>query len=222
MTSIRTRIATLLLGCLALAGTAAAANMQELVHETQRMNTDDGQITMVWWLPVQFWEESMKASAAIPDAARRQVVDAMSDYTILVLLRAKAGAGGISDAEPKEELVKKLKVTVNGNELQPLPTDQIAPATTLMLAQMKPAIAANLGPLGQAMQFVVYPGKADGKPLLDATQPGDLSVMFYGKDYHWHLPLGSLLPKKVDKKTGEEFPGNYLYNPYTGEKLGGK
>ena len=222
MNSIRTRFATLLFGCLALAGSAAAANMQELVHETQRMSTEDGQITMVWWMPTQFWEESLKASPVINDAARQQVIGAMSDYTILVLLRASTGVGGISDAQSKDELLKNVQVTVNGQQLQPLPTDQIAPATTVLLAQMKPAIAATTGQVGQGMQFVVFPGKADGKPLLDATQPGDLSVKFYGKDYHWHLPLGSLLPKKVDPNTGEEFPGNYQYNPYTGKKLGNR
>jgi hypothetical protein len=28
------------------------------------------------------------------------------------------------------------------------------------------------------------------------------------------------MPTRIDKKTGEEFPGNYLFNPYTGDKLG--
>ena len=29
----------------------------------------------------------------------------------------------------------------------------------------------------------------------------------------------SLLPPKFDQDTGEKFPGNYLFNPYTGRKL---
>jgi hypothetical protein len=41
----------------------------------------------------------------------------------------------------------------------------------------------------------------------------------YDQTYRWRTPLGSLLPVKVDAKTGEEFPGNYSFNPYTGEKL---
>jgi hypothetical protein len=31
--------------------------------------------------------------------------------------------------------------------------------------------------------------------------------------------LASLLPKKIDRKTKEEFPGNFDYNPYSGDKL---
>jgi hypothetical protein len=72
------------------------------------------------------------------------------------------------------------------------------------------------------MEFVVYPGKDGDKTLADATRPGDIATTFYGETYHWHLPLGSLLPPKVDKSTGERFPGNYLYSPYTGKKLDDK
>jgi hypothetical protein len=84
---------------------------------------------------------------------------------------------------------------------------------------MKPAMAANAGPLGQAMEFIVFPAKADGKPLIDAAQAGTLQVTLYDQTYKWRLPLGSVLPARVDAKTGEEFPGNYQFNPYTGDKL---
>ena len=35
----------------------------------------------------------------------------------------------------------------------------------------------------------------------------------------YRLPLGSLFPPAVDPKTGESFPGNYHFNPFTGDKL---
>lgn len=35
----------------------------------------------------------------------------------------------------------------------------------------------------------------------------------------YHLPLGSVLPAVVDPRTGDSFPGNYHFNPFTGEKL---
>ena len=33
------------------------------------------------------------------------------------------------------------------------------------------------------------------------------------------FPLGSLLKPRIDPVSGESFPGNYGYNPYTGVKL---
>jgi hypothetical protein len=71
------------------------------------------------------------------------------------------------------------------------------------------------------MEFVVYPAKAaDGTPTVDAAQAGTLKIKLYDQAFSWRLPLGSLLPAQFDKKTGEEFPGNYQFNPFTGDKLG--
>jgi hypothetical protein len=222
MKSIGTKVTALLLGCFALTGAAAAANVQDIVHETQRMSTEEGQISIVWWIPTQFWEESLKGSPMMTDAARQQVLAALADYTVVVLMRGRQGISGISDIQPKAELLKNAQVTINGKPVEPLPPEQVAPATTVLLAQMKPAIAATAGQVGQGMEFVVYPGKVDGQPPLDATQPGSIAVTFYGKTYQWHLPLGSLLPPKIDRSTGDEFPGNYQFNPYTGRKLADK
>jgi len=219
MKSMRMGGIATMLGWLAMSVPAAAADVQDIMHDTQQMTMEDGQMSMVWWIPVQYWDESIKTNPNVPDAARAQVVDAMSDYAVFGLLRARPGAAGLGDVQSKEELVKNLHLEMNGETIQPLTPEQIAPATSLMLAQLKPALAAGIGQFGKALEFVVFPATVDGKPLIDATQPGELTATFYGKEHRWHLPLGSLLPPKVDKKTGEQFPGNYKFNPYTGKKL---
>lgn len=38
--------------------------------------------------------------------------------------------------------------------------------------------------------------------------------------FAWRLPLGSLMPATVDAGSGERFPGNSVYDPYTGRRLG--
>jgi hypothetical protein len=212
--------ALLLGGALAVSG-AATAGMQELVRDTQRTAESGGNMTMVWWMPQQFWEESLKANPAMPEAARAQVLSALADYNIIALLRAKPGATGLADVQPKVELFKNARVEVNGKLIEPMVLEQISPVAQLLLAQLKPAMAAMAGQVGQALEFVVYPAKgADGKLQFDALQPGTLKVSLYDANFSWRLPLGSLLPAKLDKKTGEEFPGNYQFNPFTGDKLG--
>jgi hypothetical protein len=64
-----------------------------------------------------------------------------------------------------------------------------------------------------------YPSKRGDKRLLDPRKPGAFSYSLYDATFTWRLPLASLLPAKVDAKTGQEFPGNYLFNPYTGAPL---
>ncbi len=66
------------LGFMVMASSAPrAADIQELVRETQRTTTTGGQVGMVWWIPVQFWEESLNANPAVPPEARSQVLGAL-------------------------------------------------------------------------------------------------------------------------------------------------
>jgi hypothetical protein len=195
------------------------AGVAEILRETQRTTQANGEITMVMWMPQQFWEESMKGNPALTAEGRAQVLAPLADYALFGVMRAKVGAAGLTDIQPKTELVKNLKVEVNGKAVQPLAPESIAPGAQMLLSTMKPAMTSMGGPAMAGLEFVVFPAKADGKPLIDAMQAGTLQVWLYDQTYRWRTPLGSLLPAKVDAKTGEEFPGNYSFNPFTGEKL---
>ncbi len=50
---------------------SGAIDMHAVVQETQQMSQGSGDMTLVWWLPEQFWEASMaqnpgQRSGAIP------------------------------------------------------------------------------------------------------------------------------------------------------------
>jgi hypothetical protein len=206
----------------ALAGCAAGvaqAGVQEIVRETQRTTSTDGMLTQVWWMPQQFWEESLKANPAMPAAAREQMLATLSDYIMIAVLRARPGATGLTDVQSKADIAKNLRVEFNGKLTEPVPAEQVSPAAQLLLAQLKPAIAGMAGPVGAAMEFLVYPARVDGKATVDAAHDGSLQIVLYEQTFKWRLPLGSVLPARVDARTGEEFPGNYLFNPFTGGKL---
>jgi hypothetical protein len=197
------------------------AGVQELVRDTQRSSETAGQVTMVWWMPQQFWDESLKANPAIPAEARQQVLGTLEGYTIVAMLRARVGGAGLEDIVPKAELLKNVRFEANGKIIEPMTPEQISPVAQVMLLQLKPAMAATVGQVGQALEFVVYPSKAaDGQLLVDPAKSGSMTIKLYDQTFSWRLPLGSLMPTRIDKKTGEEFPGNYLFNPYTGDKLG--
>jgi len=53
----------------------------------------------------------------------------------------------------------------------------------------------------------------------DPGATGVLRVAVDEREFTFHLPLASLLPKKFDPKSGDEFPGNYSFNPFSGEPL---
>jgi hypothetical protein len=116
-----------------LGGSADAANLQDLVRDTQRVTTANGQITSVMWFPTQFWEESMKANPVISQQMREQMVASVADYAVFAVARAKVGVGGVSDAQPKAELLKNLKVQMNGKDIQPLDPAAVSPVAQSIL-----------------------------------------------------------------------------------------
>lgn len=198
---------------------ARAASLPQLVQDTQRTVQADGQLTFVWWMPQQFWEESLKNNPALTPEGRAQILAPLADYALFAVMRAKVGATGMTDVQPKAEVIRNLKLETNGRTLAPLPPESISPGAQLLLGQLKPALAAMAGQFGQNVEFVVFAAKDGDKTLVDAGQTGVLQLAFYDQTFRWRTPLGSLLPPRVDKKTGEEFPGNYGFNPYTGDKL---
>ncbi len=212
-------LSTLLAGLFAGADIPGFAGVAEIPRDTQRTTQANGDITSWWWMPQQFWEEAMKGNPALTDEGRAQVLAPLADYALFGVMRAKVGGAGISDIQPKAELLKNLKLEVNGKAVEPLAPESIAPGAQMLLGStLKPAMTAMGGAALQGMEFVVFPAKADGKPLIDALQAGSVQLTLYDQTNRFRTPLGSLLPVKVDAKTGEEFPGNYSFNPFTGEK----
>ena len=88
-----------------------------------------------------------------------------------------------------------------------------------LLSVLKPLMAGMLGQMGQGLEFIIYPNTKAGKKIIDPRAAGTLEAKFFDATFRWRLPLGALMPPKVDPQTGEEFPGNYGFNPFTGEKL---
>lgn len=219
MKSLRKHAIAMLLGLCALPGAAGAASVEEIVRDTQRVTVADGKMSMVWWIPLEFWAETVRENPVLTDEVRAEIIAMMADYTVLALLRADVTPDSMDNVQPKDALMKNTRFDYGGKSLQPLPEDQVSPAAAGVIAQLKPMLAEAVGQVGEAVDFIVYPAAVDEKVLVDAGLPGSVTVTFYGESFIWRLPLASLLPPRKDKATGETFPGNYEYNPFTGKKL---
>jgi hypothetical protein len=85
---------------------------------------------------------------------------------------------------------------------------------------MRPMFANMLGSLRVHLAFIVFPGtdKA-GHRTVDPSKEETFVVHVGSVAARYRLPLGSLLPPMIDEKSGESFPGNYHFNPFTGNRL---
>jgi len=202
------------------------ADMEALIRETQRMaktptEANGQEVTLIWWVPVEFWEQSLDANPAASKQTVQKFKSTLDRYTLVIVLSAQIGPfGGMTY---KSEEAVRGSVTLRDAQnttYAPLADSQISPDAKNLMAMMKPLLANMLGPLGQNFTYLFFNAKTKtGRPLADPMSEGSFSAIVADHEFKFRLPLGSLLPPKFDPATHEQFPGNYLYSPFTGSKL---
>jgi len=202
-----------------LPSSVGAADLQEIVHETQRIRQEGGIFDLVWWIPTEYWTVVLEKSPQLTEEQRKAFLKVLDPYVILAVGHMKTGIMGGMTASPREEILKNLQLRVNNRVLPPLSMEELSPDASNFVLMMKPMLAKILGAIGKGLEFVVFPNVEKGHKIVDPLRPGTMECVFYGTAYHWRLPLGSLLPPMRDRESGETFPGNYIYNPFTGKKL---
>ncbi len=194
-------------------------DLQALVRETQITRQASQGLDLVWWIPSDYWVESLRKSALTPKQ-QQDLVAAVDDYILVAALQGTIGTLGVMSSISKEELEKETTLVIGKTSLSPIPEGDLSPGARNFIQMMKPLLANMMGAMGQGMHFIAFKGKdAEGKHLVDPKAKGRIVVKMGAKEFPFRLPLGSLLPPKIDTDSGEHFPGNYDYNPFTGKKL---
>jgi len=200
---------------------AQKLNLQSLIKETQQTSSEPNTLTLIWWIPEQFWQASLGQDPTLTAPQIDQFLKTLRPYTVVAIVDGRVGAFGGVNYKKEDEIRASVTLKyVNGLSHAPLAESAIDADTKNLLQFMKPVLANMLGPVGQNTNFVLFPSKTeDGRTVVDASREGSLHIVLSGKEYRYRLPLASLLPPKYDSQTGESFPGNYYYNPFTGTKL---
>ena len=192
-----------------------------LVKDLEMMSHADDRLTIVLWLPTEFWRTSLESNGKIAPKEIDKFVKELDRYVLVAVADGAQGiAGSVDFAEP--DLLRNA-VTIEdmrGNLLSALPDGEVSGGVRNLTQMMRPMFAGMLGSLGSHLAIVVFPG-ADkkGHRTVEATKEGTFVVHVGQTVMRYRLPLGSLLPPAIDAKSGETFPGNYHFNPFTGDKL---
>jgi hypothetical protein len=195
--------------------------LNALVRETQKQGSRPGRITLVWWIPSEFWRVAMRSSGAIPVDKIEEMVSAVSDINVFLIIDAKVGPLATMESVPTAELQKNFSVfDTSGKPLAPIPEAKQSAAAKNLLAVMKPLVANMLGEFGKGISFFVYEGKnRDGSRRIDPLKPGTFTAKLNEEEFRWRLPIGSLMPDKICPKCHEQFPGNYAFCPFDATPL---
>ena len=195
------------------------ANIQKIMQDTQRLKQLGSDWNMVWWVPTEFWTTSFKEDGSLTPKQVDDFVKIVDEYSIFIVSRMSSGAMGGMTFTSNEEVKSNTVFKVEGEIINPLSIDEMSMDAQNFFLMMKPMMTNMLGHFGGGMEFLAYPNKKDGKKIIDPMKKGNFQYTCFGETEKWRLPLGSLLPPMCDEKTDEEFPGNYIFNPFTGDKL---
>lgn len=224
---MRSRIVARWLGLLACAfidmSAAQDIDVQQLVRDTQISRQEGQALDLVWYIPTEFWQASFKKGGNLTEKQQRDMLSTVEDYVLVAAIEGNIGPLGALSSTSKDELEKKISLKLGDAALALIPEAELPAATSNFVQMMKPVISNMLGAIGSGLHFIVFESKdAKGKRLVDPTKEGRLTIRMGEKDFSFRLPIGALLPPMFDAQTGDRFPGDYIYNPYTGKKLAAK
>jgi len=222
--AIRACAGVLLALCFSLLTCAAEENtvdLSALTRETQQTIHKEHNMTIVWWVPEDFWQAAMAASGDVTQKQIDKVIKVVHPYTLVAVVEGEFGPfGGVSY---KSEKVIRDQLTIldaKGNAYKPMDVSEASPDLQNLLASMKPMLSNMLGPMGKNFNFYVFPGMTKDKKLIaNAKAESNFTVQNGEEAFKWRLPLGSLLPPKTCAKCGEKLNGAFKFCPYDGTAL---
>lgn len=208
----------------AVASNVHSADDVDIIRETQIRVGSNGYAGLVWWIPFEYWVQSMAQSGQAADKTREQM-KALRDYTIIGVFDGKMSALGSVEYVTPSEL--QTHVVIRDSEGQDYTAIANLTGDAKSLADiLKPLLANALGRAGENFALLFFPAtKKGGKRIADETSKGSFSVVL--KDvagepetiYLWRTPLTSVAPPRYCPVGGERVHADWDYCPRHGVKL---
>ncbi len=196
-------------------------SVDEFLKETQKGVDEQGRISLNWWIPVEFWEISLRNNPGMTNAQIEELLSVFDQYCIFAIVDGEVGPfGGITYTE-LETIAKDISFIGQDNKkYTPLKESQISSDLKNMLDIFKPMLKNMIGEMGENMHFFVFNDIVKGERIADPLKKeGLITLSYQGKSITWETPLGSLLPPKKCPEDGEPMNGGWKFCPYHGKEL---
>ena len=180
------------------------------------------QMTLVWWIPEEFWRVSSAYDTTITEDQIEELIKVLRPYTLIIVVDATMSSFGAVTYRPEADIRAGIQIKdARGTIYRPLSENKIdADSKNFLSIIMRPIFANTLGPMGQNMHFFLFPAKTkNGRNIADAKREGAFSVKLGEREFRWRLPLGSLLRPKICSKCKENCSGAWNFCPWCGTRL---
>lgn len=196
-------------------------NANALIQETQKMILNPDQMTMVWWIPEEFWQVSFEQNPNIEKTQAELYMNYLRPYMLIVVVDGKVGSFGWIIYKTEPHIRNSIRIIDSqGISYSPVDDEKIKYGAKYFLSMMKPVFEDMLGSMGPNMHFFLFPSKSKtGQSITVAKSDGFFSVKLGEREYTWRLPLGPLVPPKICPVDGEELSGGWKFCPWHGVEL---
>lgn len=198
-------------------------NINDLTTETQKSldKGDANEMSLIWWIPVEFWVESFKKDPNMTDTQINEFGAILEKYNMFVIVDGQVGSFGGVTYTPKELIEDGLFLKNNETIISPLNLDDIDPDAKNFISMLKPLLANMLGAMGKNMNFYIFDGIniENSKRYFDPNIQGILELNILKNKVVWELPLSSLLEPTICSECNKKINGKYLFCPWDGTKF---
>ena len=190
------------------------------------MAGDSSNLDMIWWLPQEFWEATLRQGGGVPEQQIEQMLMVLENHTVLGVVQADISAFGAFTYFDKEKIMGGLVVEVvnaDGEVQSVSHTEPADPDMRLMLDQMRPILAQAMGNLGENFYFFPLPNHDEnGERFLSPYDVGQLRVTLQRGDERTEVkidfPADSLFVPRMCQN-GKPAHVSWTHCPWGGKKL---
>ena len=196
-------------------------DLDMMIVETQIFSDASDQMTMVWWIPNEYWLAIAENDPLYDISLAKETIEILSPYIVTFILKGKVGVFGGIKYKTAESIYEKSKLLLSNHQvLSPIDKENIEPDVKNFMDMTKPIFANMMGAMGENMHYVLFDAKyQNGDFYINSKEKDHFTVNVSDESFKFTLPLASLFPKKKCPACGEVLNSLFSYCPYDGVQL---
>lgn len=207
----------------------AKVSIDGLAEETQKSAEPTDGMNLVWYIPIEFWDVTLRQDPTIDEASRADMIGSLEEIFILGMVRADISNFGAFSFHDENEVLKHLTVTFidkEGMKRALQPAEKVDPDVRMLLNMMRPMFTGAMGPMGESFHMIVYNDRDEAgnrivSPLRDGTLRVNLQTL--GKEaggtINFEFPLDSLYEPRICTNCAEPAHIRWNWCPFCGTEL---
>jgi hypothetical protein len=198
-----------------------ALDLGAMLKEGQQVKRHGDKMTIVMWFPDEYWSTSFNTYGNIDRKVAETILSELRQYVILFVFEGVLGGKEPLSFTATEQLFRTVTLEDQKRATyKPVSVDSLDALPKVFVLEASALFAKTMGPTGEHLNVMLFPANdSSGKRILNAAEKGEFFVNVGETRFRYRLPFGSVLPAKYDPQTGEQFPGNYDFSPFTGMRL---